>query len=490
MERGCTHFTHWFQPLTGLDRREARLLLRAHRRRQRDRRVLRQGAHPGRAGRLLVPDRRHPGDLRGARLHGVGPVLAGLHPREPQRGAALHPDGVRVLDGRGARPQDPAAALDGRAVELGPARAQAARRRDGRRRVFTTIGPEQEYFLIDETYYFERPDLDHHRPHAVRRQAARRATSSTTTTSARSPSASWPTCSRPSRSWPSSACRSRRATTRSRRTSTRSRRCSRTPTWAPTTSSSACRCMQNVARRYDLVCLLHEKPFAGVNGSGKHNNWSMGTDTGVNLLEPGDTPHENLQFLFFCTAVMAAVDRHQALLRASIAGAGQDHRLGANEAPPAIISIFLGAELQKIYDAIECGSGDAATPSSYLKLGASVLPRAADARRRPQPHLAVRLHRQQVRVPGARLVAVARAAQHGAQHDRRRRPSTSWPTRWRPSWRTAPSSPRRCSPSSRTPTASTSGSSSTATTTPRSGTTRPRSGGWRTCARRPTRCPT
>jgi glutamine synthetase len=132
--------------------------------------------------------------------------------------------------------------------------------------------------------------------------------------------------------------------------------------------------MQNVARRYGLVCLLHEKPFAGVNGSGKHNNWSMGTDTGVNLLEPGDTPHENLQFLFFCAAVLQAVDKYQELLRASVANAGQDHRLGANEAPPAIISIFLGAELEKVFGAIESGSGDAATPQSYLELGASVLP--------------------------------------------------------------------------------------------------------------------
>jgi glutamine synthetase len=132
--------------------------------------------------------------------------------------------------------------------------------------------------------------------------------------------------------------------------------------------------MQNVARRYGLVCLLHEKPFSGVNGSGKHNNWSMGTDTGSNLLEPGDTPHENLQFLFFCAAVLRAVNRHQALLRASVASPGQDHRLGANEAPPAIISIFLGAELARIFGAIESGSGDAATPSTYLELGTSVLP--------------------------------------------------------------------------------------------------------------------
>jgi glutamine synthetase len=132
--------------------------------------------------------------------------------------------------------------------------------------------------------------------------------------------------------------------------------------------------MQNVARRYGLVCLLHEKPFAGVNGSGKHNNWSMSTDDGENLLEPGDTPHENLQFLFFCAAVMQAVNKHQGLLRASIASPGQDHRLGANEAPPAIISIFLGAELEKVFGAIERGEAGESTPESFLGLGTPVLP--------------------------------------------------------------------------------------------------------------------
>ena len=132
--------------------------------------------------------------------------------------------------------------------------------------------------------------------------------------------------------------------------------------------------LQNVARRYGLVCLLHEKPFAGVNGSGKHNNWSMGTDTGSNLLEPGDTPHLNLQFLFFCAAVIAAVDSHQELLRASIASPGQDHRLGANEAPPAIISIFLGAELEKVFETMAAGVGDPHTPEASLELGAEVLP--------------------------------------------------------------------------------------------------------------------
>jgi glutamine synthetase len=132
--------------------------------------------------------------------------------------------------------------------------------------------------------------------------------------------------------------------------------------------------LQNTARRYGLVCLLHEKPFAGVNGSGKHNNWSMGTDTGSNLLEPGDTPSENIQFLFFCAAVIQAVNKHQALLRASVANVGQDHRLGANEAPPAIISIFLGAELERVFDAIASGDAAATSDSGFLGLGTPVLP--------------------------------------------------------------------------------------------------------------------
>ena len=132
--------------------------------------------------------------------------------------------------------------------------------------------------------------------------------------------------------------------------------------------------MQKVALRHGLVCLLHEKPFAGVNGSGKHNNWSISTDEGVNLLSPGETPHENAQFLLFLAAVIKAVDDYQDLLRLSVATAGNDHRLGANEAPPAVISIFLGDELTAVLDAIETDTPYGGTAKEKMKLGVDVLP--------------------------------------------------------------------------------------------------------------------
>ncbi len=133
--------------------------------------------------------------------------------------------------------------------------------------------------------------------------------------------------------------------------------------------------MQKVARKHDLVCLLHEKPFAGVNGSGKHNNWSIATDTGVNLLSPGESPYENAQFLLFLVAVIKAVDEYQDLLRLSVATAGNDHRLGANEAPPAVISIFIGDELKGILEAIETDTPYAGVEKTVMKLGVDVIPK-------------------------------------------------------------------------------------------------------------------
>jgi glutamine synthetase len=146
--------------------------------------------------------------------------------------------------------------------------------------------------------------------------------------------------------------------------------------------------MRNTARKYGLVCLLHEKPFAGINGSGKHNNWSMSTDTGMNLLEPGETPHDNMQFVFFCAAVIKAVDEYQDLLRASVASAANDHRLGANEAPPAIMSIFLGDQLTDIFAQIERGKPESSKSKDLLGLGSPVLPhlpRHAGDRNRTSP---------------------------------------------------------------------------------------------------------
>ncbi len=133
--------------------------------------------------------------------------------------------------------------------------------------------------------------------------------------------------------------------------------------------------MKKVAARHGLACLLHEKPFEGINGSGKHNNWSISTNTGVNLLEPGDTPRENAQFLLFLCAVIQAVDEYQDLLRVSVASAGNDHRLGANEAPPAIVSMFLGDELTSILESIERGTAYEQKDAEELRIGVHILPR-------------------------------------------------------------------------------------------------------------------
>jgi glutamine synthetase len=146
--------------------------------------------------------------------------------------------------------------------------------------------------------------------------------------------------------------------------------------------------LKRTADRYGLACLLHEKPFAGINGSGKHNNWSMATDAGENLLNPGDSPHENAQFLVFCTAVIRAVARFPELLRVSVAHAGNDHRLGANEAPPAIISIFLGDQLQEVFEQIENGTARTTRHGGLMEVGVNVLPklpRDAGDRNRTSP---------------------------------------------------------------------------------------------------------
>ncbi|HEY2651623.1 MAG TPA: glutamine synthetase III [Solirubrobacteraceae bacterium] len=372
LERGATHYTHWFQPLTGSTAEK----------------------HDS----FYAPT-------------GEGTALAEFSGKELIQGepdaSSFPTGGIRAtFEARGYTAWDPTSpafilenpngavlciptafaswtgeALDHKipllrsmdALSTSAVRALRLFADGGAQRVFTTVGPEQEYFLIDEQYYFERPDLittgrtlfgakpakgheldDHYFGSIPERILAYMLDTERELAKLGIP-------------------------VKTRHNEVAPNQYEIAPVFENSNVGSdhqqlTMQIMQNVARRYGLVCLLHEKPFAGVNGSGKHNNWSMGTDTGKNLLEPGDTPHQNLEFLFFCAAVIKAVNRHQGLLRASIASPGQDFRLGANEAPPAIISIFLGAELEKVFGAIERGEAGESTPGSFLGLGTPVLP--------------------------------------------------------------------------------------------------------------------
>jgi len=372
MEKGATHYTHWFQPLTGLTAEK----------------------HDSFYG----PD-------------GEGSALAEFSGKELIQGepdASSFPSGgIRsTFEARGYTAWDPTSpafvlenpngtllciptaftswtgeALDNKipllrsmdALSGAAVRALALLGVDDAAQVFTTTGCEQEYFLIDEQYFFERPDLvttgrtlfgakppkgheldDHYFGSIPERVLAYMLDVELELAKLGVP-------------------------IKTRHNEVAPNQFEVAPIFENSNVGSdhqmiTMQIMRNTARRYGLVCLLHEKPFAGVNGSGKHNNWSMGTDTGLNLLDPGDTPSENLQFLFFCAAVIQAVNKHQELLRASIASAGQDHRLGANEAPPAIISIFLGTDLEKVFTAIEAGKVQPSKPGSFLGLGTPVLP--------------------------------------------------------------------------------------------------------------------
>ena len=372
LEKGCTHFTHWFQPLTGMTAEK----------------------HDS----FFMPI-------------GDGTALAEFSGKELIQGepdaSSFPTGGIRAtFEARGYTAWDPTSpafilenpngavlciptafaswtgeALDHKipllrsmeALSKSALRALRLFGDDDANRVFTTIGPEQEYFLIDEQYFYERPDL---------------LTTGRTLFGAKPPKGheldDHYFGSIPERVLACMLDMERELAKvgipiKTRHNEVAPAQYEIAPVFENSNVGSdhqqlCMQIMQNVARKYGLVCLLHEKPFAGVNGSGKHNNWSMGTDTGVNLLDPGDNPHDNLVFLFFAAAVIKAVNRHQGLLRASIASAGQDHRLGANEAPPAIISIFLGSDLEKIFDAIAAGETTESTPQSFLGLGTPVLP--------------------------------------------------------------------------------------------------------------------
>jgi glutamine synthetase len=372
MEKGATHYTHWFQPLTGSTAEKHDSFYAP--------------AGDGTAiaefsGKELIqgePDASSfpTGGIRAtfeARGYTAWDPTSPAFILENPNGALLCiPTAFTSWTGEALDHKIPLLrsmdALSGAAI-----RALELLGEQDAARVFTTIGCEQEYFLIDEQYYFERPDL---------------LTTGRTLFGAKPPKGheldDHYFGSIPERILACMLeCEVELAKLgvpiKTRHNEVAPNQYEIAPIFENSNVGAdhqmlTMQMLQNTARRYGLVCLLHEKPFAGVNGSGKHNNWSMGTDTGLNLLDPGDTPHENLNFLFFCAAVIQAVNKHQALLRASIADAGQDHRLGANEAPPAIISIFLGAELEKVFAAIESGKAQASKPGSFLGLGTPVLP--------------------------------------------------------------------------------------------------------------------
>jgi glutamine synthetase len=372
MEKGATHYTHWFQPLTGSTAEKHDSFYGP--------------AGDGTAiaefsGKELIqgePDASSfpTGGIRAtfeARGYTAWDPTSPAFILENPNGALLCiPTAFTSWTGEALDNKIPLLrsmdALSGAAIRalelLGVEEAQ---------RVFTTTGCEQEYFLIDEQYFFERPDL---------------VTTGRTLYGAKPPKGhelddhyfgSIPERVLAYMLEVELELAKLGVPIKTRHNEVAPNQFEVAPIFENSNVGSdhqmiTMQILQNTARRYGLVCLLHEKPFAGVNGSGKHNNWSMGTNTGLNLLEPGETPAENLQFLFFCAAVIQAVNQHQQLLRASIASAGQDHRLGANEAPPAIISIFLGAELEKVFTAIEAGKVQASKPGSFLGLGTPVLP--------------------------------------------------------------------------------------------------------------------
>ncbi len=373
MEKGATHFTHLFQPMTGLtaEKHDSFLVPTA------DGKAITEFS-----GKELVrgePD---------ASSFPSGGIRATFEARgytawDPTSPAFIHegPNGATLViptaflswTGEALDKKTPLL----RSMEVLSTQALRVLRLFGNteaHKVFTTVGPEQEYFLIDKNFYYARPDLIN---------AGR------TLFGARPPKGQELEDqyfgSIPERVL---ACMAEveaelfklAVPVKTRHNEVAPSQYEIAPIFEDSNLATdhqmlTMEMLRRIADKYGLACLLHEKPFAGINGSGKHNNWSMSTDTGENLLNPGDTPHDNAQFLVFCVAVIRAVARYPELLRVSVSGAANDHRLGANEAPPAIISIFLGDQLQDVMDQLEQGSPKSTKQGGFMEIGVSVLPK-------------------------------------------------------------------------------------------------------------------
>jgi glutamine synthetase len=386
IEHGATHFTHWFQPMTGLTAEKHDSFLSP---------TGTGSAIAEFSGKELIkgePDASSfpSGGIRAtfeARGYTGWDPTSPAYIRESPNGATLVIPTVFVSwTGEALDKKTPLL----RSMEALSNQALRILRLFGNteaKKVFTTVGPEQEYFLIDKNFLYTRPDL---------------LNCGRTLFGAKPPKGQeledqyFGTI--PERVLACMAeCEAELfklgVPVKTRHNEVAPSQYEIAPVFEDsnlaTDHNQLCMdVLRQVADRYGLVCLLHEKPFAGINGSGKHNNWSMSTDTGENLLNPGETPHDNAQFLVFCVAVIRAVAKYPELLRVSVASAGNDHRLGANEAPPAIISIFLGDQLQDIMDQLEKGKPEKTLSGGFMEVGVSVLPplpRDAGDRNRTSP---------------------------------------------------------------------------------------------------------
>ena len=368
IEKGATHYTHWFQPMTGITAEKHDSFI-----------------SPTADGRIIM-------EFSGKELIKGEPDASsfpsgGLRATFEARGyTAWDPTSYAFIKDHSLYIPTAFCSYGGevldkktpllRSMEALSAQAVRILRLFGdstTKRVITTVGPEQEYFLVDKKRYDERPDLIYTGRTLFGARAPKGQELEDHYFGAIKPRIAAFMQELDEELWKLGVL----AKTKHNEVAPAQHELA--PIFSTTNVATdhnqlTMETMKNVALRHGLVCLLHEKPFAGVNGSGKHNNWSISTDTGKNLLEPGKLPQENAQFLLFLAAVIKGVDEYQDLLRISVASAGNDHRLGANEAPPAIISIFLGDELTAILHAIETGTVYGGTLRVNMEIGVNVLP--------------------------------------------------------------------------------------------------------------------
>lgn len=367
-ENGATHFTHWFQPMTGVTAEKHDSFISPHG----DGKVIMEFS-----GKELVrgePDASSfpSGGLRAtfeARGYTVWDTTSYAFIKD---GTLCIPTAFCSYSGEALDKKTPLL-RSMQAINKQALRILKLFGNESAKRVITTVGPEQEYFLIDKDMYLKRPDLVYCGRTLFGARPPKGQELEDHYFGAIKPRVSEYMKDLEQELWKLGIL----AKTKHNEVAPAQHELA--PIFSTTNIATdhnqlTMEMMKVVANRHGLACLLHEKPFAGVNGSGKHNNWSISTDTGINLLEPGETPSENAQFLLFLVAVIKAVDEYQDLLRVSVAGAGNDHRLGANEAPPAIVSMFLGDELTEILEAIESGSEYHDRQKLQMEIGATVLP--------------------------------------------------------------------------------------------------------------------